>query len=168
MAWLQRPNRSSTKLDEEGVPLAFLFLSADTRTAIGLLRACRRRRKPWRCTSRTAGRRRSPRKVAANRGLPPLGRITPRRRTTTSCGRSFAAPAASLAWRSRRRRRSSSTRAARWSWPFRTICAGLRDRALLLVGWAAALRRNELVALEVADLGLEPEGVVLTIRRSKI
>jgi hypothetical protein len=45
---------------------------------------------------------------------------------------------------------------------------GLRDRALLLLGWAAALRRNELVALEVADLGLEPEGVVLTIRRSKI
>jgi site-specific recombinase XerD len=44
---------------------------------------------------------------------------------------------------------------------------GLRDRALLLVGWAAALRRSELVALEVADLSFEPEGVVLTIRRSK-
>jgi site-specific recombinase XerD len=44
---------------------------------------------------------------------------------------------------------------------------GLRDRALLLVGWAAALRRSELVAIEVADLAFEPEGVVLTIRRSK-
>jgi integrase len=44
---------------------------------------------------------------------------------------------------------------------------GLRDRALLLIGWAATLRRSELVALEVADLGFEPEGVVLTIRRSK-
>jgi integrase len=44
---------------------------------------------------------------------------------------------------------------------------GLRDRALLLVGWTAALRRSELVALDVADLGFEPEGVVLTIRRSK-
>jgi len=33
---------------------------------------------------------------------------------------------------------------------------GLRDRALLLVGWAAALRRSELVALEVGDLGFEP------------
>jgi len=44
---------------------------------------------------------------------------------------------------------------------------GLRDRALLLVGWTAALRRSELVALEVGDLGFEPEGVVLTIRRSK-
>jgi integrase len=44
---------------------------------------------------------------------------------------------------------------------------GLRDRALLLIGWAAALRRSELVAVEVADLGFEPEEVVLTIRRSK-
>jgi integrase len=33
--------------------------------------------------------------------------------------------------------------------------------------WAAALRRSELVALEVGDLSFEPEGVVLTIRRSK-
>jgi integrase len=44
---------------------------------------------------------------------------------------------------------------------------GLRDRALLLIGWTAALRRSELVALEVGDLNFEPEGVVLTIRRSK-
>jgi len=44
---------------------------------------------------------------------------------------------------------------------------GLRDRALFLIGWTAALRRSELVALEVGDLSFEPEGVVLTIRRSK-
>jgi integrase len=44
---------------------------------------------------------------------------------------------------------------------------GLRDRALLLIGWAAALRRSELIALEVDDLSFEPEGVVLAIRRSK-
>jgi site-specific recombinase XerD len=44
---------------------------------------------------------------------------------------------------------------------------GLRDRALLLVGFAAALRRSELVALEMRDVAFESEGVVLLIRRSK-
>jgi integrase len=43
----------------------------------------------------------------------------------------------------------------------------LRDRALLLVGFAAALRRSELVALDAADFRPVPEGVVLTLRRSK-
>jgi integrase len=46
--------------------------------------------------------------------------------------------------------------------------AGLRDRALLLLGFAAALRRSELVALDVADLDFDPSrGLVVTIRRSK-
>ena len=44
---------------------------------------------------------------------------------------------------------------------------GLRDRALLLVGFAAALRRSELVGLDVEDLGFEQAGMVLTLRRSK-
>ena len=44
---------------------------------------------------------------------------------------------------------------------------GRRDRALLLVGFAGALRRSELVALEVDDVRFEAEGMVLTIRRSK-
>jgi integrase len=43
----------------------------------------------------------------------------------------------------------------------------LRDRALLLVGFAAALRRSELVALDVADVAFVPEGLILTLRRSK-
>lgn len=43
----------------------------------------------------------------------------------------------------------------------------LRDRALLLVGFAAALRRSELTALDVADLRFVPEGLVLMLRRSK-
>jgi integrase len=43
----------------------------------------------------------------------------------------------------------------------------LRDRALLLVGFAAALRRSELVALDAADLRPVPEGLVLTLRHSK-
>lgn len=43
----------------------------------------------------------------------------------------------------------------------------LRDRALVLVGFAAALRRSELVALDIEDLQFRPEGVVLRLRRSK-
>lgn len=44
---------------------------------------------------------------------------------------------------------------------------GRRDRALLLLGFAGALRRSELVGLEVKDAQLTREGIVLTIRRSK-
>ena len=43
----------------------------------------------------------------------------------------------------------------------------IRDRALLLVGFAGAFRRSELVALDVTDLQFTPEGLLLTIRRSK-
>lgn len=45
--------------------------------------------------------------------------------------------------------------------------AGRRDRALLLLGFAGALRRAELVALDVADVVPTPEGLRLRIRRSK-
>jgi integrase len=44
---------------------------------------------------------------------------------------------------------------------------GMRDRALLLVGFCGAFRRSELVALDVADASFTREGLVLTIRRSK-
>jgi integrase len=43
----------------------------------------------------------------------------------------------------------------------------LRDKALLLVGFAGGLRRSELVAINVIDFERVREGVVLTIRRSK-
>jgi len=42
-----------------------------------------------------------------------------------------------------------------------------RDRALILLGFAAALRRSELVALRFEDVRFEEEGLVLTLRRSK-
>lgn len=42
-----------------------------------------------------------------------------------------------------------------------------RDRALLLVGLGAALRRSELVALDIDDVAVLPDGLRLTIRRSK-
>lgn len=44
---------------------------------------------------------------------------------------------------------------------------GKRDRALLLIGFAAALRRSELVALQVSDLEWADEGVIVSIPRSK-
>jgi site-specific recombinase XerD len=45
--------------------------------------------------------------------------------------------------------------------------AGLRDRALLLVGFAGAFRRSELVALDVADIEETETGLLVTIRGSK-
>src|SRR5215212_10286071 len=45
--------------------------------------------------------------------------------------------------------------------------AGQRDRAILVLGFSAALRRSELVALDVADLVPDHDGLRLMIRRSK-
>ena len=44
---------------------------------------------------------------------------------------------------------------------------GLRDRALLLVGFAGALRRSELAAIRLADLVRTDHGYELTLARSK-
>ena len=44
---------------------------------------------------------------------------------------------------------------------------GRRDRALLALGFAAALRRSELVALQVEDLTFVERGLDVQIRRSK-
>jgi integrase len=46
--------------------------------------------------------------------------------------------------------------------------AGIRDRALLLLGFAAALRRSELVSLDISDVDERPDGLVVTVRRSKM
>jgi integrase len=45
--------------------------------------------------------------------------------------------------------------------------AGLRDRALFLVGLAGAFRRSELVAIDVAHLRFDKESVIVRIPRSK-
>lgn len=45
--------------------------------------------------------------------------------------------------------------------------AGLRDRALILIGFVGAFRRSELVSLDLDDISEVPEGLVLTLRRSK-
>ena len=44
---------------------------------------------------------------------------------------------------------------------------GLRDRALLLVGFAGAFRRSELIALNLEDLESCEHGLLVTIRKSK-
>jgi site-specific recombinase XerD len=44
---------------------------------------------------------------------------------------------------------------------------GLRDRALLVLGYAGAFRRSELVALDVDDIEDTADGLVVAIRRSK-
>ncbi len=44
---------------------------------------------------------------------------------------------------------------------------GIRDRALLLVGFAGAFRRSELAALRVDDLTFVPDGLVVFLARSK-
>lgn len=44
---------------------------------------------------------------------------------------------------------------------------GIRDRALLLLGFAGAFRRSELVSLDVEDLEFVDRGLVVTLRRSK-
>ena len=43
----------------------------------------------------------------------------------------------------------------------------MRDRAVLLVAYAGALRRSELVSLDVQDIQFSQEGVIMSLRRSK-
>lgn len=44
---------------------------------------------------------------------------------------------------------------------------GTRDRALLLLGFAGAFRRSEIVSLDVADVQITRAGLVVHLRRSK-
>lgn len=43
----------------------------------------------------------------------------------------------------------------------------IRDRAMLLLGFAGAFRRSELVSLDLSDLQEHPDGILVTLRRSK-
>jgi integrase len=45
---------------------------------------------------------------------------------------------------------------------------GMRDRALLLVGYAAGLRPTELVSLDVSDLTVVDDGLAVTLMRGRI
>jgi len=44
---------------------------------------------------------------------------------------------------------------------------GLRDQTLLLIGFSAALRRSELVAITYSHIEFVPEGIIITIPKSK-
>ena len=44
---------------------------------------------------------------------------------------------------------------------------GVRDKALLLVGFFGAFRNSELVGLNIEDVEFTPEGAILTLRKSK-
>ncbi|HEY4359527.1 MAG TPA: site-specific integrase [Bryobacteraceae bacterium] len=44
---------------------------------------------------------------------------------------------------------------------------GLRDRALVLLGFAGAFRRSELVGLDIEDCSFGSDGLTVTLRRSK-
>ena len=44
---------------------------------------------------------------------------------------------------------------------------GTRDRALILLGFAGAFRRSELVALDIEDCTFGKDGLTVTLRRSK-
>lgn len=48
-----------------------------------------------------------------------------------------------------------------------TSIMGLRDAAILTIGWSAALRRSEISALKRSDVESVPEGLVIHVRRSK-
>ena len=51
--------------------------------------------------------------------------------------------------------------------PLGTGLGDVRDRALLLMGFAGALRCSELVALDVGDVSEDDDGLLVTLHRSK-
>jgi site-specific recombinase XerD len=101
------------------------------------------------------------------KGLTPPGDSEPVRAVLAGIRRKIGvaverkAPATAKALSRMTRRRGEQTEAA--SCDLRS----LRDRALLLLGFAAALRRSELVALDVEDLKFVERGLIVHVRRSK-
>ena len=69
---------------------------------------------------------------------------------------------ASIEWRHRARRRPTrpldAESLARLSLCLPATVSGVRDRALMLIGYGAALRRTELVALDVPDVSIDDDG----------
>ena len=126
---------------------------------------CRRRRRPLPSFWRPRQGRASPQHLTAAPRAAALSaspRRLPRRRPPRRWWlRPSPGSAATTAGRSAKRPRSSSSRCAR---PYGTIpdtLPGLHDRALLLVGFAAALRPSELAQLDIAALTRHEDGIAL-------
>jgi site-specific recombinase XerD len=80
---------------------------------------------------------------------------------------------ASVAWKHRRRRRDTEpldvASLRRLSAALPVTRAGARDRAILLLGYGAALRRTELVHLDVANVQVVPDvGLAIALPRGRI
>jgi integrase len=54
-----------------------------------------------------------------------------------------------------------------WAWSQWERWCHARGAALILLGYASAMRRSELAALTLADVEFQPGGVILAVRRSK-
>lgn len=48
-----------------------------------------------------------------------------------------------------------------------SLMLGIRDAAILSLGWASALRRSELIALNIGDLEFLDQGIIINVTRSK-
>jgi len=48
-----------------------------------------------------------------------------------------------------------------------TVPAGMRNRALLLLGFTGAFRRSELEALNIEDLAFDDDGLIVLLQQSK-
>lgn len=49
-----------------------------------------------------------------------------------------------------------------------TTPIGVRDAAIILLGFASAMRRSEIVALSLVDVEYKPAGLLLNVRKSKM
>ncbi len=78
----------------------------------------------------------------------------------------------SIEWRFRSRRRPTAPldreSLSRMSLCLPATAAGVRDRALLLVGYGAGLRRTEIVGLDVADLAVDERGLRIHLARGDV
>jgi integrase len=92
----------------------------------------------------------------------PASRCPPPTRPCRRSGKASAAPPPPR----RRRKKATRTKVIAVA-PLGTSLGDVRDRALLLMGFAGAVRRSELVAIDIVDVSEDDEGLLVTLHRSK-